>query len=173
MKETWTLKNNFFLYLCHWEGVETNPFALEISVTREFDTKEATRRNVRILLKMYEQSNQVSTLKYLLAIANTDGKHILIFLLCISSNKHIELYSQWNWRYLLSKHSSRWRIFKQAFEWQIYKETLLQDNFFCTSVWQNYCCINLKDCAIYIWWWFWFSPGHKILSHIFQCVLHL
>lgn len=101
------IKEQVFLYLCHWEGGETNPFALEISITRELDTKEATRRNVRVLLKMYEQSNKVSILKYLLAIANTDGKHILIFLLCISSNKNIELYCQWNWKYLLSKQSSR------------------------------------------------------------------
>lgn len=71
-----------------------NTFALEISIARELDTEEATKRNMSVLLKTYEYSNQVSILKYLIAIAHTDTKHIWIFLLCISSNRtHRALFS--------------------------------------------------------------------------------
>lgn len=76
------------------ERVKTNTFAPEISTARELDTEEVTKRNMSVVFKMHEHSNQVSVLKYLVAIAHTDGKQILISLLCISSNRtHRALFS--------------------------------------------------------------------------------
>lgn len=83
------------------ESGDFNPSALESSIAREPGTEEDTKKNQSVLLKISEYSNQVSLLKYLVAI---DGKSIWIrfFLLCYCSKfPHTEgkkLSSQWNRR---------------------------------------------------------------------------
>lgn len=64
MKESWTLKNKFFVFVSLGESGDFNTFTLEISIARELDTEEATKRNMSVLIRMYKYSNQVSILKY-------------------------------------------------------------------------------------------------------------
>jgi len=69
------------------ESGSFNPSALGSSIAKEVDTEKVTKRNHSVLCKISEYSNQVSLLKYLVAIANSDGKRtwIRFFLLCYCS----------------------------------------------------------------------------------------